>query len=310
MRRTQGFSLVEMTVALTITLAATASVFTLVVPSQGMFSAQAEVSDMQQRLRVVADTLSRDLSLAGVGAYAAGTAGGSLNSLFAPVLPYRSGAVNGDPPGTYKSDTITIFFVPRNAAQPVSATYWLRSDDSTGTYQLMFYDGTANADVPVADHIVGLTFSYYGDPRPPLMRKPLTDPVGPWTTYGPKPPTTSVPPFAADENCVFFSDGSPTPRARLADLGVAGAALVKLTAAQLTDGPWCPNETAPDRWDADLLRVRNISVTVRVEAATADLRGPASALFAHGGTSHGGMAWAPDQTAWFEVTPRNLNLGR
>lgn len=306
---THGFSLVEMIVALSITLAATAGVFTLMVPAQGTFSAQAEAADMQQRLRVVADTLVRDLGRAGAGAYA-GAAGGSLLIHVAPVLPYRASAVNGDPPGTYKTDTITIFSVPGNgAAQPVNATYWLKNDAATSTYQLMFSDG-GNADVPVADHIVGLSFDYYGDPQPPLMRKPLADPIGPWTTYGPKPSASSTPPFGAGENCVFVNDGSPTPHPRLATLGAGGTALVPLTPAQLTDGPWCPDETAANRWDADLLRVRRIAVTLRVEAAMSALRGPTSPLFVHGGTSRGGTAWVPDQKARFDVTPRNLNLGR
>jgi prepilin-type N-terminal cleavage/methylation domain-containing protein len=304
----RGFSLIEMLVALTITLVATSGVFTLMIPAHGTFSAQAEVSDMQQRLRVAADTLVRDLGRAGAGAYA-GAAGGSLIISLAPVLPYRAGGADGDPPGTFRADTVTILSVPANSVEPVSATYWLKSDAAAGTDQLMFWDGS-HADVPVADHIVGLTFDYYGDPQPPVMAKPLADPNGPWTTYGPTPLTTRTPSFAAGENCVFLNDGSPTPRPRLAVLGAAGTALVHLAPARLADGPWCPDETAANRWDADLLRVRRIVVTVRVEAAITALRGPAGALFAHGGMSRGGTAWAPDQAARFDVTPRNLNLGR
>jgi len=307
MRRAHGFSLIEMIIALAITLAATAGVFGLIVPAQGMFSAQAETSDMQQRLRVVADTLVRDLGRAGLGAHA-GAAGGSLLIHLAPVLPYRTG-VNGDPSGTYKSDTVTILSVPDDGIQPVSTIYWLKRDPA-GTWQLMSSDGGGNPDVPIADRIVGLSFDYYGDPQPPLMRKPLGDPTGPWTTYGPTPSTAASPPYPPGENCVFFNDGSPTPQPRLAALGAAGTALVRLTPAQLTDGPWCPDQGALDRWDADLLRVRRIAVTVRVEAALTALRGPAGSLFVHAGTSHGGAAWVPDREARFEVTPRNLNLGR
>ena len=85
---------------------------------------------------------------------------------------------------------------------------------------------------------------------------------------------------------------------------------MRLGAAQLTDGPWCPDAAADDRWDADLLRIRRVSVTVRVEAAAASLRGPASALFVHAGSSRGGGAWLPDIEARFDVAPRNLNLAR
>jgi len=307
MSRAHGFSLVEMLVALTITLVATAGVFTLLLPAQGTFAAQAEASDVQQRLRVVADTLIRDLGRTGAGAHA-GAAGGSLIADVAAVLPYRAGA-SGDPPGVFKADAITILSVPGNAVLPASATYWLKRDAASGTGQLMFSDG-ANADVPVADHIVGLTFDYYGDPQPPLMRAPLTDLDGPWTTYGPKPSATRTASFAAGENCIFSSDESRTPHPRLPTLGTGGTTLVLLAPAQLMDGPWCPDETNAHRWDADLLRVRRIGVTVRVEAAMASLRGPAGALFAHGGTSRGGTARVPDQIGRFDVTPRNLNLGR
>src|SRR5437667_293934 len=89
---TSGFSLIEMIVALSITLAATAGVFTLITPARGAFTAQAEAADMQQRLRVVADALMRDLGRAGAGPYA-GAAGGPLVDR-APVLPYRARAAS------------------------------------------------------------------------------------------------------------------------------------------------------------------------------------------------------------------------
>jgi hypothetical protein len=87
-----------------------------------------------------------------------------------------------------------------------------------------------------------------------------------------------------------------------------GTALTPLTAAQLTDGPWCPDETSDRRWDADLLRVRRIGVTIRIEAAPAALRGPAGVLFSNGGTSRDANRWLPDQEIRFHVSPRNLML--
>jgi hypothetical protein len=49
---------------------------------------------------------------------------------------------------------------------------------------------------------------------------------------------------------------------------------------------------------------------LRVQAALTALRGPASALFAHGGTSRGGHQWVPDLEVRFQVSPRNLNVPR
>jgi prepilin-type N-terminal cleavage/methylation domain-containing protein len=216
----------------------------------------------------------------------------------------------------HNMDDLSKSYGPGSKIALVSShTYYLKTDTATKTYQLMHYDG-ASSDVPVVDNVVGLQFEYFGDPQPPIMKKALADPTGPWTTYGPKPPppTVTLPGYPAGENCVFKSDGSPIPASRLLPpvLGPGGTTttLVQLTALQLTDGPWCPDATNPNRFDADLLRVRKIGVRVRVQTGVDALRGPAGALFTYGGTSRGGNRYLPDQEIRFQVTPRNLNLGR
>jgi hypothetical protein len=264
---------------------------------------------MQQRLRVAADAVAQQLALAGAGAYAEG-AGAPLVNGVAAIVPARFGGSDPDPPGTFLRDTITIRSVPRTGGPATGVTFWLKADDATATYQLMRNDTTGSADVPVVDHVVALAFDYYGDPQPPHMRTSIDDPAGPWTTYGPKPSMAPIAPFAAKENCVFVDDGSAMPKPRLEELGAVGGALVPLTSVQLTDGPWCPNEADPNRWDADLLRIRSVVVTIRVEAASAAVRGPASASFTHGGTSRNPHRWVPDEEARVQVSPRNLNPGR
>lgn len=181
-----------------------------------------------------------------------------------------------------------------------SRTYFLKADAGTNTFQLMRYDGEGAADAPVVDHVVGLGFEYFGDPQPPAMWRSLTDTVGPWTTYGPKPPPSG-------DNCVFIGNGTPMPDSRLATLS-ADAAPVRLSPSALADGPWCPDAVSPNRFDADLLRVRRISVTLRVESAAAALRGPAGPLFMRGGTASGAGSFVPDHEIRFEVSPRNLNV--
>jgi prepilin-type N-terminal cleavage/methylation domain-containing protein len=386
MRREHGFSLLELLVSMMIMLVITGGVFSLLNPAQGTFAAQPELSDMQQRLRVGADVLYKDLMMVGNGAYQ-GSMSGSLLYRFAPVLPFRQGTLNDDPPGTFRSDIITLIYVPPTFAQTGLATrgpslnsveiavtkeagcpvgddlcgfksgmtvmmyddsgnmdiftitnvqesamhlqhnndnltytgydpgttkivqanyfeYYLKTDNTNALYQLMFYDGSGNPDVPVVDNVVGLAFEYYGDPQPPIVKAGSGTTQSPWlTTYGPAPKGTT-------DNCAFTFAGGPAAIPKLADLGAANSALVKLTAAQLTDGPWCPSDNNPNRWDADLLRVRKIGVTLRVQSASAALRGPASAFFSHGGTSRGGSQWVPDQEIRFTVSPRNLTLGR
>jgi prepilin-type N-terminal cleavage/methylation domain-containing protein len=387
MRNQSGFSLLEVMVSTAIMLVVTAGVFSVLNPSQGAYSQEPEVADMQQRLRVGTDTLSKDLLMAGAGAYN-GSLSGSLASFFAPVLPYRNGSANDDPPGTFKSNVITLMYVPSTMSQTTlkdhgpnqgssevavntepgcppgddlcgfntgmqaliydetgnydtftvtnvqesamhlqhnsdnwtytnynstskitqlsSHTYYLKADAATQTYQLMHYDGGIGPDVPVVDNVVGLNFEYYGDPQPPQM----LDATKLTTSYGPHPPplNKTYSNYAVGENCVFQVVGG-FQVSRLPVLG-NGSSLVKLDAANLTDGPWCPDNANPNRWDADLLRVRKIVVTLRVQAALASLRGPASTLFSIGGTSRKSTAWIPDQEVRFQVTPRNMNLGR
>jgi hypothetical protein len=198
-------------------------------------------------------------------------------------------------------------------AQIVAATYWLKIDALTKTYQLMRYDGF-QTDVPVADNVVGPNFEYYGDPQPPVLRKPLTEPKGPWTSYGPKPPAFDVndpaDSWGEGENCIFtVEESQQMTRPEVVVLGSVTDPLVKLDSSRLTDGPWCPDGGSPARVDADLLRVRKIRVTLRVQVGLEALRGT-DELFARPGTARGGERYVPDQEIKFDVTPRNLNLWR
>jgi hypothetical protein len=190
-----------------------------------------------------------------------------------------------------------------------------------GVYRLHRYDGHLS-DLPIADQVVTLRFEYFGDPSPPRLHRPVTDAAGPWTTYGPRPPPAGVDEPGDDwgpgENCVFrVVDGEHAPR--LPDLPGPASGLVSLPIGLFADGPWCPGASngagvdLPDRFDADLLRVRKVRVTVRLQVATESLRGtnpPGTVLFANPGTSRSGHAFVPDREIRFEVTPRNMAVGR
>lgn len=197
-----------------------------------------------------------------------------------------------------------------HATEIATVTYWLDAVSA----RLMKYDGD-KSDLPVLDHIVSLRFDYFGDPRPPALIVSTVDPNRRMTTYGPlpPPPSTDDPTDAwpSGENCVFQIDEATHAHiARLPDLGSGGGALVPIATSLMQDGPWCPDGFAPNRYDADLLRIRMVRVMLRVEAASAALRGPAGLLFMHGGTAGSASRIVPDREIRFDVAPRNLNLQR
>jgi hypothetical protein len=167
--------------------------------------------------------------------------------------------------------------------------------------------------------------------------------AGSWTTYGPMPPMQGQvgvgcfnnPPgtapnctagpstfyWNAGENCAFTIDGTGKHFPRLPVLNDASggpattpAEIVPLNDSTLNpgifnDGPWCPSPTSPNRFDADMLRVRKVRVTLRLQSALSSLRGPAGLLFTNGGTASG-TAVVPDQEIRFDVSLRNFSFGR
>jgi hypothetical protein len=145
--------------------------------------------------------------------------------------------------------------------QVVERTYFLdRSDPSN--VRLMRGDGRTS--FPLVDGVRDLRFTYYADPDP-----------------------SSVSMLGAATGTCAFAAGAPAGPL-LAPLG--GASLSELSASELTDGPMCG--VAPNRFDADLLRVRRVRVVLQVAP-------PATA----GGRS------IPYELS-FDVTPHNLNHSR
>lgn len=347
-----GFTLTEMLISTAIMLTVTASIFSLMSPAQGTAQSQPEAADMQQRLRVATDTLFKELVMAGAGPYQ-GPVRGSLVNFFAPILPRRIGRLNADPFSTFKSDTITLSYIPNSYSQTtlsagmpnvstelkvhpqnncpgngvnlcgfeagmdviifddtghfdlfklthvqdaaghlqhrgsqmskeyqenvssvteiVSNTFYLNRT----TNQLMRYNG-GSSDLPVVDNVVDLQFQYFGDTAPPM----------------------------APAACVLDAFGNPT----LPVLTVTEGGLARLTQPMLSDGPWCGG--GENQFDADLLRVRKVRVMMRMQAASAALRGADTALFRNPGTAQLGERLVPDYEVAFDVSPRNLNLTR
>jgi len=83
--------------------------------------------------------------------------------------------------------------------------------------------------------------------------------------------------------------------------------LAALPLAILNDGPWCGDGN--NRFDADLFRVRKVRVTLRVQASSTTFRASGSE-FSVGGINTSALKNLPDYSVVFEISPRNMNLGR
>ena len=241
-----GFSLLESLISLTLILVITGSVFALVNPATETSQTQPEAMDMQQRGRISADLLARDMFMAGAGVYS-GPQVGALMNYFAPVIPRKMGLNGADDWTVVRPDAITLMYVPNSYSQTTirdpmpqpsaelkvedmancpklqelcgfkigdtlmildtaghfdfftvtnvqnsaghlqhrqtslsyayqpgayvtqaeTHTYYLDAANNT----LRHYDGYLT-DVAVVENVVGLTFSYFGDPNPPISPKP------------------------------------------------------------------------------------------------------------------------------------------
>src|SRR4029453_9086228 len=326
-----GFSLVELLVSSAIMMVVTGAIFSMVNPSHGTARSQPEVSDIQQRMRVGSDTLFKERMMGGAGPYF-GARTGSLLNFFAPIVPRRMGLINADGSAVYKSDTITLTYIPNSYSQttiaqsmPVTSaelkvtyppncqvpkelcgfeigmtvlifdntghfdTFTLtnvqndaahvqhRGQDldysyATGatitqavsntyyrnaaTNQLMLYDGY-QTETPIVDNVVDLRFEYFGNPAPP---------------------TTPDPGIGGGANCLYDAVHNLVG---LETLTADEGSLAILKPEQLTDGPWCGG--GDNEFDADLLRVRKVRVTLRMQTSDASLRGSHPLLFLNPG---------------------------
>jgi prepilin-type N-terminal cleavage/methylation domain-containing protein len=122
----------------------------------------------------------------------------------------------------------------------VAAAEWHTYYFDSAQRQLRHYDGL-HTDVPVADNVTAVQFTYFGTAAPPAAPRPEP----------------------GEENCVIDAAGVP----RLPSLASTGGALVELSPGLLADGGpggWCgANDNV---FDPDLLRVRRIRVRISVQA--------------------------------------------
>lgn len=355
MRMDQGFTVVEVLVAVAITLVAAAGVLDVLSHQLSFARAQPAATDVVQVARAAVDVVGADVLMAGAG-FGYEPSGEGLTCCLPPVVPRRIGAVAADAPTVARSDVLTLTFVPAGVfgavldsalAGATSAfvvkedapcvatlpacgmkedhtlvvfdgvenhayyrvagvngkvvTASLRQANSavgfgigsrvvpveTHTYyfdtaqrQLRHYDGY-QSDVPVADDVIDVRFEYVGETAPPAAPKP---PMG-------------------TSNCMYDSSGNRWPT--IGSLA-GGPGLVELPLTMFADGPWCG--TGANQFDIDLLRIRRVRMSIRVQAPDA-LRasGP---LFLTPGRSQSALRLIPDLELVADIAPRNMDARR
>ena len=141
-------------------------------------------------------------------------------------------------------------------------------------------DRAIATETPLVDDVVGLRFRYFGSLEPPTSPRP---PIG-------------------VETCLFSRSGAP----RLPRLRGRGS-LVELDRRRLQNGPWCGEDNP---FDADLYRIRNVRVEVRMQAGAQDLRGADPTFFRRPGSAVHGSRMVRDYEMRLDVSPRNMSLGR
>jgi len=119
-RASPGFSLVEALVALALALVVMSAVVALAANTSHLSQSESRMSDAQQRARAIADTLGRDLRLAGAGVDR-GPMTGPLIHAFPPIWPRRIGRSWPDAPSVARDDAIALVYVPDTLVQTTLA---------------------------------------------------------------------------------------------------------------------------------------------------------------------------------------------
>ena len=110
-------SLAELLVASSVLLSVTAVAGTAAMRAQVAFRAQPEVADMQQRTRVGASAIGRDLLMAGAGPASTALSGPLVRHL-PPIAPYRRGQIDDARDGVfYRPGTLSVVYVPDTRAE-------------------------------------------------------------------------------------------------------------------------------------------------------------------------------------------------
>jgi hypothetical protein len=319
-RADAGYTLVELLVAAALLILLTAFTCTILADTRAALQVVAERADVHQRGRVALDFLAFRIRGAGAGPDR-GAAAGPLVRWLPPIRPGRLGrrdagaefstavwtveSLPGVPPATLAFDApagAAILDVELAAGCALPCGFVERLAlvlvDPGGDFDVFVvtsFDGVSAAVRPLA---VGTGASF-----------PRGTPVLPVDVRG---YYWNAP---ARELRVFDADGTDLPAvdnvvAMSVEYFAAGGdgTLQPLSAATLEDGPW--RGLGSDPLDADLLQIRAVRVSLRLQASSASLRGTDAQFFRNPGTAIESRRMVSDLTVSTVLTPANLGGAR
>lgn len=299
-----GFTLVELLLAAALLCVVAGVLFRLVIVAQAAVVSQGALADVQQRLRVAAAALQDDLLMAGAGP-SQGPVRGPLTAVLPAVRPSRTGERNPDPEIFFASDRITLLYVPESASQSA-----LSADVAGPGAPLVLDPGwpgcPQDGSCGFSPGDRALVFDPSGSGAYDIFTVQsavgglVTRPAG--SSWSHAYPRGS--PVVAVTQRVYYLDRR-TSSLMVYDGGqssgplidhvvdvrfsyYAGPASGPLAAAELTGEP--VTGVAPNRFDADLLRVRRVRVAITVESPVVIP----------------GLNGRQRRRITFDVTPRNL----
>ena len=277
----RGYMLLELVIGAALTCAVSAVLFQFAIAAQAAVAIQGQAADQQQRLRVAAEALRHALLMAGAGP-SRGEGRGPLIRVFPPVMPARLGVMNPDPELTARDDRISIVHLPEARAQTA-----LRSAMAAPSSPLAI-DGDAPGCMPTTacDFAAGDRALIYDpaaeggahefftvaavDPARALLTP--SAPLNRSYAAGARVALAIIRTYYLDAAgkrlMVYDGDRSDMPLVdRVVAMHVAYVAetpLGPLSTAQLADGPFMGE--SPNRFDADLLRIRRVRITLRLQS--------------------------------------------
>lgn len=156
----QGFTMVELLVAMVVSLLALAAIYSTFLAQHRSYQVQGETADMQQNIRTAMYYMQREIRMAGNDPYTKGIFG-------FPVPPLGNSTANAN----------VIQFTEDIGDGAVGAPNGLLNTNETIQYRLnngnLIRNTPATGDQVVAQNIDALDFVYLDDSSPPIVLNPV-----------------------------------------------------------------------------------------------------------------------------------------